>query len=65
MSSRLGDEEAIRGQFGMFANLWRDLRFGRRGPLVSDYGVCETLPLATAPIDPAILEQKAGLFLLA
>jgi hypothetical protein len=60
-----GDEEVLRAQFSVFANLWRDLRFGRRGPLVSDYGICETLPLATVPIDPAVLDQKAALFLLA
>jgi hypothetical protein len=59
------DEEALRARFSLLAELWRDLRFGRRGPLVTDYGVCETLPLATVPIDPAILTQKAGLFLLA
>jgi len=59
------DETELRAAFATYANLWRDLRFGRRGPLVSDYGVCETLPLATVPIDPVILEQKAGLFLLA
>jgi len=60
-----GDEAGLRARLGVLADLWRDLRFGRRGPLVSEYGVCETLPLATAPIDPAILDQKAGLFLLA
>jgi hypothetical protein len=59
------NEEGLRARFGVLAELWRNLRFGRRGPLVSDYGVCETLPLATTPINPAILEQKAGLFLLA
>jgi len=59
------DEEELRARFAVFAKLRRDLRFGRRGPLVSEYGVCETLPLATVPIDPAILEQKAALFLLA
>ena len=59
------DEASLRARFGHFADLWRDLRFGRSGPLVSEYGVYETLPLATVPIDPAILEQKAGLFLLA
>ena len=59
------DEEALRARFALLANLWRNLRFGRRGPLVTDYGVCETLPLATVPIDPAILDQKAALYLLA
>jgi hypothetical protein len=59
------DEPALRAHFALLAELWRNLRFGRRGPLVDDYGVCETLPLATVPIDPAILDQKAALFLLA
>ena len=59
------DEEALRARFVIYANLFRTLRFGRRGPLVDEHGVCETLPLATVPIDPAILDQKAGLFLLA
>jgi hypothetical protein len=30
-----------------------------------DYGMCEMLPLATVPIDPAVLKQKAGLVLYA
>jgi hypothetical protein len=59
------DEEALRARFGLLAELRRTLRFGRRGPLVSAHGVCETLPMATVPIDPAILEQKAALFLIA
>jgi hypothetical protein len=59
------DETALRAHFGRFADLWRDLRFGRTGPLVTDHGTCESLPLATVPIDPAILEQKAALILLA
>ncbi len=59
------DEASLRARFAVLAGLRRTLRFGRRGPLVADYGVCETLPLATTPIDPAILDQKAGLFLLA
>jgi hypothetical protein len=59
------DETSLRARFAVLAELRRSLRFGRRGPLVSDYGVCETLPLGTVPIDPAILDQKAGLFLLA
>jgi len=59
------DEPELRAHFSLFANLRRNLRFGRRGPLVDDYGVCETLPMATTPIDEAILEQKAGLILLA
>ena len=59
------DDEPLRAHFSAFAGLRRTLRFGRRGPLVSDYGVCETLPLATVPIDPAILDQKFALFLLA
>jgi hypothetical protein len=59
------DEPALRAHFALLANLWLNKRFGRRGPLVTDHGVCETLPLATVPIDPAILDQKAGLFLLA
>jgi len=60
-----GDEGNLRSRYGPLAELRRTLRFGRRGPLVDEHGVCETLPLATTPIDPAILEQKAGLFLLA
>ena len=59
------DEEALRARFALLAELRRTLRFGRRGPLVSAHGVCETLPMATVPIDPAILEQKAALFLIA
>jgi hypothetical protein len=59
------DEETLRAHFAVLAELRRNLRFGRRGPLVSEYDVCETLPLATVPIDPAILDLKAGLFLLA
>jgi hypothetical protein len=59
------DEGSLRARFAVLAELRRTLRFGRRGPLVTERGVCETLPLATTPIDPAILEQKAGLFLLA
>ncbi len=59
------DEEALRARFSLLAELRRTLRFGRRGPLVSAHGVCETLPMATVPIDPAILEQKAALFLIA
>jgi hypothetical protein len=58
-------EEQLRARFGVLAELRRTLRFGRSGPLVSEHEVCETLPLATTPIDPAVLEQKAGLFLLA
>jgi hypothetical protein len=58
-------EEQLRARFGVLAELRRTLRFGRQGPLVSEHEVCETLPLATTPIDPAVLEQKAGLFLLA
>ncbi len=60
-----GDEPALRAHFALLAELWRNKRFGRRGPLFDEYKTCETLPLATVPIDPAILEQKAGLFLLA
>jgi hypothetical protein len=59
------DEEALRARFARLVELRRTLRFGRRGPLVSEHGPCEALPMATTPIDPAILEQKAGLFLLA
>jgi hypothetical protein len=59
------DEEELRARFAVLAELWRNLRFGRRGPLVADYGARERLPLATVPVDPAVLEQKGGLFLLA
>jgi hypothetical protein len=59
------DEERLRARFGMLAELRQTLRFGQLGPLVSEHEVTETLPLATTPIDPAILKQKAGLFLLA
>ena len=59
------DEPNLRARFAILAGLRQNLRFARRGPLVSEYGVCETLPLATVPIDPAILDQKAALFLLA
>ncbi len=62
---QVANEAELRARFGRLAELARSLRFGRLGPLVSEYGVCETLPLATVPIDPAILEQKAELFLLA
>jgi hypothetical protein len=58
-------EEQLRAWFGVLAELRRTMRFGRLGPLVTERGVCETLPLATTPIDPAVLEQKAGLCLLA
>jgi hypothetical protein len=58
-------EEALRAWFGVLAELRRTLRFGQLGPLVFDYGACETLPMATAPIAPEILKQKAGLQLLA
>lgn len=59
------DEEELRAHFGALAEVRRTLRFGRLGPLVDEHGVTETLPLATTPIDPAILEHKAGLFLIA
>jgi len=59
------DEEALRAWFGRLAGLRQSLRFGRLGPLVSEHGATETLPLATTPIDPAILAQKAALLLLA
>jgi hypothetical protein len=59
------DEQPLRDFFTALAGLSTNLRFGRRGPLVSDYGICESLPLATVPIDPAILDQKTSLFLLA
>jgi len=59
------DEEALRARFSLLADLRRNLRFGQLGPLVSDYGECESLPMATLPIDPAILEQKAAHFLIA
>ena len=59
------DEADLRAHFGLLAELRRTLRFGMRGALVSEHGVSETLPMATVAIDPAILEQKAGLFLLA
>ena len=59
------DESALRAHFALLADLRRTRRFGRRGPLVTEFGICETLPLATVPIDPAILDQKAALFLIA
>ncbi|MGA3170832.1 MAG: PD-(D/E)XK nuclease family protein [Chthoniobacteraceae bacterium] len=59
------DEEVLRAHFGLFAEMRHTFRFGRLGPLVDERGKCEELPMATAPIDPAILEQKAGLLLLA
>jgi len=58
-------EVELRARFGVLVELAQTLRFGRLGPLVSEYGVRETLPMATTPIDPAVLKQKAGLFLLA
>jgi hypothetical protein len=58
-------EEQLRARFGELAELRRTLRFGQLGPLVSEHEATETLPLATTPIDPAILKQKAGLVLLA
>jgi len=59
------DEDVLQARFGELAELRRTLRFGRRGAVVADYGACETLPMATVPIDPAILEQKAGIILFA
>jgi hypothetical protein len=59
------DEEALRARMGVLVDLQRDLRFGQAGSKNPDYGPCEALPLATVPIDPAILAQKAALVLYA
>ncbi len=59
------DEEALRARMGVLAALQRDLRFGQAPAGDPDYGMCEMLPLATVPIDPAVLTQKAGLVLYA
>jgi len=60
-----GDEVELRARMGVLAELQRDLRFGQAPAKNPDYGPCETLPLATVPIDPAILTQKAELVLYA
>ncbi len=60
-----GDEEFLRAHFGLLADLRHTLRFGRAGPLVDEHKATETLPLATVPIDPEILELKAAHFLIA
>jgi hypothetical protein len=60
-----GDEAVLRARFAVLAELWRNLRFGQRGPFLAEYGECETLPMATVPIAVEILEQKAALHLLA
>ncbi len=59
------DEEALRARMGVLASLQRDLRFGEAAARNPDYGPSESLPMATVPIDPAILEQKAELVLYA
>ena len=59
------DEEELRARMGVLAGLQRDLRFGQAPAKNRDYGKSETLPLATVPIDPAILTQKAELVLYA
>jgi hypothetical protein len=59
------DEEALRARMGVLAALQRDLRFGQAAAKNPDYGPSESLPLATVPIDPVILNQKASLVLYA
>jgi hypothetical protein len=59
------DEDDLRAHAGHFAELRRRMRFGRRGPLISEHGTTETLPLATTPIEKTVLEQKSALYLLA
>ncbi len=59
------EEEALRARMGVLADLQRSLRFGQAGVKNPDYGACEALPLATSPIDPAILTRKAELVLYA
>ena len=53
-------ESFLRQAAAPFSRMQRDKVFGRRGPLVAEWGACERLPLATVPIDPEVLEQKAA-----
>lgn len=59
------DESGLREALAPLARLQGTLNFGQRGPLVDDHGPCESLPMATTPIDAAVLETKRNLFLLA
>ena len=59
------DEMGLREVMEPLAKLQQQLNFGRRGALVAAWGKCETLPIATLAIEPEVLAQKAGLFLLA
>lgn len=56
------DESSLREAAAPLARMQRGLCFGRRGPLVTEFGACERLPLATTPANPETLEQKAALF---
>ncbi len=53
------DEMALREAMEPLARLQRDLNFGRRGPLVEKWAVCEKLPMATLAIPREVLEKKA------
>jgi RecB family exonuclease len=58
-------EVELRELMGRLARLQRDLKFGQLGPLLAEWGASESLPMATTPIDPWVLDQKANLVLLA
>ncbi|MEA3187328.1 MAG: hypothetical protein QOD99_1158 [Chthoniobacter sp.] len=57
------DDMALRTAMTPLAKLQRDLNFGRRGPLVAQWGKCETLPIATLSCETKVLAEKAELAL--
>ncbi len=58
---RNADERELRRKLGGLARMQRGLDFGQLGPMVAQWTVCETLPMATTPISPRTLERKAAL----
>ena len=58
---RDGDEAELRRKMAALARVQRDLNFGQLGPIVAQWAPCESLPMATTPISPRILERKAAL----
>ncbi len=54
-------EDELRRKMGGLARMQRECLFGQAGPLVTEWGKCESLPMATTPIDPRILDEKRKL----
>ena len=54
-------EAELKRKMAALARVQRNRDFGQLGSLVAQWGPCESLPMATSPINPRVLERKAAL----